>query len=178
MKHTNELIKILVDEKAVKIIELTKDVPKSTKELATLMNVKNSNLYYPIKKLLEINAIQIAHEKQVKNITEYYYSSSHLLNKEGIIIEGEQFKEHLEGCIKYYLYLQTKLIQKLEEDANRSHAEDDLGDAQISFHNVKITPKKWKELSEKINDLIDSYRGNEEVNGVETFNYIIGSYKE
>lgn len=182
----NELLKILIDEKANQIVNLTREKAMTTKELAKALEVKSSNLYYPIKKLIEVNALKIVEEKQVKNMTEYYYSSEHLKNAQ-INFDYPTIKDNYDTIEAFYTLEIQKVFDMLKRDAKEY---GDLTDeeldkietqnrAQMSNLEVNLPYEQWMELMNEMRALSQKYEekyGNEE--NKNTYQIQLSSYKE
>ena len=185
MSRTNDILKILIDEKASKIVELTKEKNLTTKELAKLMDVKTSNLYYPIKKLLEINALKIAEEKQIKNMTEYYYSSAHL-DKEAINFDYPFISEHFEQIVALNMLEIQKVFDTMAFDieGNLGKTKEEIkqqkiiNNATFSTLTAQIPYEKWTELMAEMRDLVKKYNDQYEDKSLPEYHIQLSSYKD
>ncbi|WJP97879.1 winged helix-turn-helix domain-containing protein [Macrococcus bovicus] len=162
---SNEVLKVLIDEKATKIVDLTKQEPKTTKQLAKLLGVKNSNLYYPIKKLLEVNALKIVDERQVKNMTEYYYSSAHLAT-EAINFDFPFITENFDQLVALNMLNVNKVFDAMAYDVEVNMGKtkeeiknmDEPNTATFSSMEVKIPYKEWNHLLSDMRKLVSDYK--------------------
>lgn len=135
-KEVSELAKILADKRNIAIIKVTNTKKGITiKEIAQKLKVPVSQLYYPIKKLVEVDILELVAIKQVKNLQEYYYSSYKLNDhssitdfmhhEENLNISIEWIAKHDNDFIKLFLY-KTQLflnsatsdIAKAKQNAN------------------------------------------------------------
>lgn len=135
-KEVSELAKILADKRNIAIIKVTNTKKGITiKEIAQKLKVPVSQLYYPIKKLVEVDILELVAIKQVKNLQEYYYSSYKLNDhssitdfmhhEENLNISSEWIAKHDNDFIKLFLY-KTQLflnsatsdIAKAKQNAN------------------------------------------------------------
>lgn len=135
-KEVSELAKILADKRNIAIIKVTNTKKGITiKEIAQELKVPVSQLYYPIKKLVEVDILELVAIKQVKNLQEYYYSSYKLNDhssitdfmhhEENLNISIEWIAKHDNDFIKLFLY-KTQLflnsatsdIAKAKQNAN------------------------------------------------------------
>ncbi|MCP0887062.1 helix-turn-helix domain-containing protein [Ligilactobacillus sp. WILCCON 0076] len=135
-KEVSELAKILADKRNITIIKVTNTKKGITiKEIAQELKVPVSQLYYPIKKLVEVDILELVAIKQVKNLQEYYYSSYKLNDhssitdfmhhEENLNISSEWIAKHDNDFIKLFLY-KTQLfldsatsdIAKAKQNAN------------------------------------------------------------
>ncbi|ULG72203.1 winged helix-turn-helix domain-containing protein [Macrococcus brunensis] len=161
---SNEVLKVLIDDKAAKIVELTKSESRTTKELAQLMNVKTSNLYYPIKKLLEVNAIKVVEERQIKNMTEYYYSSSHL-DKEELNFDFPFITEHFDQIVAINMLEVQKVFSQMgndiENNIGKSSSEmdkiDEPNTAMFSTMSVNLPYKEWQSMMKEMRQVAKKY---------------------
>lgn len=160
----NELLKILIDEKANQIIQLTREKAMTTKEIAKALDVKTSNLYYPIKKLMEVEALKIVEERQIKNMTEYYYSSEHL-NKSPINFDFPSIKENFDTILAFYTLEVQKVFDALKRDVDEygELSEEELkkietpNSAQMSNLEVELPYEQWMELMDEMRALSQKY---------------------
>ncbi|TDM02213.1 winged helix-turn-helix domain-containing protein [Macrococcus carouselicus] len=181
---SNEVLKVLIDEKASKIVELTKHEPKTTKELAKLLNVKNSNLYYPIKKLLEVNALKITEERQIKNMTEYYYSSAHLAN-EAINFDFPFITENFDQLVALNMLNVNKVFDAMAYDieANMGKTEEEIKNldepntATFSSMEVNIPYKEWIHLLAEMRKLVSDYKEKYEDETLPSYSIYLASCK-
>lgn len=181
---SNEVLKVLIDEKASKIVELTKHEPKTTKELAKLLNVKNSNLYYPIKKLLEVNALKITEERQIKNMTEYYYSSAHLAT-EVINFDFPFITENFDQFVALNMLNVNKVFDAMAYDieANMGKTKEEIkkldepNTATFSSMEVNIPYKEWIHLLADMRKLVSDYKEKYEDETLPSYSIYLASCK-
>ncbi len=181
---SNEVLKVLIDEKASKIVELTKHEPKTTKELAKLLNVKNSNLYYPIKKLLEVNALKITEERQIKNMTEYYYSSAHLAT-EVINFDFPFITENFDQLVALNMLNVNKVFDAMAYDieANMGKTKEEIkkldepNTATFSSMEVNIPYKEWIHLLADMRKLVSDYKEKYEDETLPSYSIYLASCK-
>ncbi|WP_414050876.1 hypothetical protein [Macrococcus animalis] len=183
---TNELLKILIDEKANQIVNLTRDKAMTTKELARVLEVKTSNLYYPIKKLIEVNALKIVEEKQVKNMTEYYYSSEHL-KKAQINFDYPTIMDNFDTIEAFYTLEIQKVFDMLKRDVKEygGLTDEELkkieiqNSAQMSNLEVILPYEQWMELMNEMRALSQKYEEKyKNEKNKNTYQIQLSSYKE
>lgn len=177
MADMNDMGKVIFDKKTMQILKVTNDQALTTKEISKRVGLPTSALYYPIKKLLEINALKIEKEKQVKNLTEYYYTSKHLQGNT-ISVEGDVLKQNEPAVIQSFLFEVHKATQRLSEDltAFNSDADKMESTAELSYLSKKLSFDQWKEVNEKIRSLIQDYEEND-AQEENTYTFLVASYK-
>ncbi|MCE4957321.1 helix-turn-helix domain-containing protein [Macrococcoides caseolyticum] len=182
----NELLKLLIDEKANQIIQLTRDKAMTTKELAKALDVKTSNLYYPIKKLLEVDALKIVEERQIKNMTEYYYSSEHLNNAQ-INFDFPSIKDNFDTITAFYTLEIQKVYELLKRDAEQygELSEEELqkietpNSAQMSNLEVQLPYEQWMELMNEMRALSHKYEEKyKDAENKNTYQIQLSAYKD
>lgn len=173
MREIQEIGKLVFDEKTFQILEHTKRESRNTKEIAKLMKQPTSNLYYPIKKLIEMDALRIERQEQVKNILENYYSSSHLYADDKLAIEGDFLTSNLEHVLQWYFVQVHQTAQALRRDVGKQ----DEGTAEIGYATKTLTHAQWKELNQQIRQLIDSYEPEATSEEMTDYQFLISSHK-
>ncbi|ULG74542.1 winged helix-turn-helix domain-containing protein [Macrococcus brunensis] len=181
----NDVLKVLIDEKAAKIVELTKTKAKTTKELAKELNVKTSNLYYPIKKLLEVNALKIVEEKQIKNMTEYYYSSAHL-EKEAINFEFPFITENFEQLVALNMIKIQNVFDNMAQDIERNMGKtpeeiknmEEPNTSTFSTMEINLTYQKWTEMMQEMRNVVQKYKDEFEDESMPQYNIQLSAYKD
>ncbi|KRM96275.1 hypothetical protein FC19_GL000555 [Liquorilactobacillus aquaticus DSM 21051] len=127
----SQLAKALADEKNIKIIKITNVKSGiNIKEISKKTGIPTSQLYYPIKKLIDLDLIEIVRSEHIKNLQEYYYSSFKL-NDDNItssIIDDDKLKElnmsadwvaeHTEELVKMFLYRTQLFIDSFTKEIN------------------------------------------------------------
>ncbi|MCT4796011.1 helix-turn-helix domain-containing protein [Exiguobacterium alkaliphilum] len=173
MKEIQEIGKLLFDEKTFQILEHTKQEPRNTKEIAKLMKQPTANLYYPIKKLIEIDALRIERQEQVKNILENYYSSRHLYTDDKLAIEGDFLTSNLNHVLQWYFVQVHQTAQALKRDV----IEQDEGTAEIGYATKTLTHAQWKELNRQIRHVIHNYEPEASSDEATDYQFLISSHK-
>ncbi len=178
MNDVNNVGKTLFDKKTITILEATKNEALSIKEISKKISEPAASLYYPVKKLLDIQALKIVREEKVKNLIEYYYTSKHLFLKDTIVYEGDVLEDNKDQLIQSYLFEVNKAVQALNKDIllQSKDPSDIKSTAELSFVTKTLSYEGWKEINQQIRELIDNY---EEINdSAQTdYNFLITSYK-
>ncbi|TDQ34585.1 winged helix-turn-helix domain-containing protein [Aureibacillus halotolerans] len=155
MSDLNQLTKLLFDETGHKILTATSKESKTTKEIAKAIGVPASNLYYKINKLVGADALRLTEQTQQGNLIENYYSSGHLFEGDGVLIQGENLKKNMNLFTQHYLLKQKQMLKLLEksidEDAN---AKEDR--VKFLLTSVSLSSTDWDELNELISDFLES----------------------
>src|SRR5687768_7910305 len=68
-----EVLRIVADPMRLRILELLRQQPRTVKELAVLLDVARTRLYYHVKLLLEHDLIVVDDTRVVSGITESRY---------------------------------------------------------------------------------------------------------
>lgn len=173
MREIQEIGKLLFDERTFQILEHTKRESRNTKEIAKLMKQPTANLYYPIKKLIEIDALRIERQEQVKNILENYYSSRHLYADDKLAIEGDFLTSNLNHVLQWYFVQVHQTAQALKRDV----IEQDEGTAEIGYATKTLTHAQWKELNRQIRHLIHTYEPEVSSDEATDYQFLISSHK-
>lgn len=175
--NINDMGKVIFDKKTMQILKATNHQSLTTKQISKQVGLPTSALYYPIKKLLEINALKIEKEEQVKNLTEYYYSSKHLRG-DSISIEGNTLKENELVIIQSFLFEVHKATQQLSKDLETFDCDADNVEStsELSYTSKQLSAGQWKEINQKIRSLINSYEENS-IEEKSTYNFLLASYK-
>ena len=177
MEDINGFGKILFDKKTISILDATKNEALTIKEISKKINETTTSLYYPVKKLLEIQALKINKEEKVKNLTEYYYTSSHLQLKGSMSFEGDLLEVNKDELIQTFLFEVNKAAQALNQDIELHRLDEKYikSTSELSVVNKRISYENWKELNQKIRELIEGFEDNQQEQN--EYNFLIASYE-
>lgn len=159
MGDVKEFTKLLFDDKALAILKATAAENKTAKQLAKEIKVPVSNLYYTINKLLDIEALQIKEQTQVRNMIENAYSSSHLFNAD-IIVNKEWLKDNFQIFLQHYLLIQKRMLDKLEQDVQTEEMFEDR--VKIMLMNTRLSQDNWGNLHELITQFVQTHQSEDE----------------
>lgn len=167
--------RIIFDPKMIGILEKLNEEELSVKELAKKLNEQSSNLYYPIKKLLESGLIKVNREERINNLIEKYYVSTNYYSKykDSISFEGNIVRKHYDDLIKTVMLEMNHSFKNLQNDIQSSQSSENTT-AEYSFIEKKLSYDNWKKLNESIRDLVDKFP--EDENG-ENYRFLITGYK-
>ncbi|WP_411843041.1 winged helix-turn-helix domain-containing protein [Salinicoccus sp. HZC-1] len=151
MNNIENLAKLLSDERSYSILKATSKGEKTTKEIAEMLKIPPSNLYYTINKLIKIDALKVENQKHIGNIIENTYSSRHIFNKD-FLINKESGEAEFDYFIQYFLITQTKALKILNKDLkNKNNKEDN---AKLMSSTIKISKKTWEDFQVLVNDFL------------------------
>lgn len=167
------MTKVLLDEKNFKILNVTSEEAKTTKEIAAILKTPASNLYYAIKKLIEIDALRVVEKNTIGNLIEHKYSSQHLSNF-NLNINHEQDVSILDSYIKLYLVSQQKALSLLKYDIESEPKEDSV---KLILKDVELTKDQWTQFQTHIETFINQLEKNEE-NSKEMYRISLAAYKQ
>ncbi|MGG6432495.1 helix-turn-helix domain-containing protein [Anoxybacillus sp. D401a] len=165
--------KIIFDSKTHKILNHLNNDELSIKELAERLDEPPSNLYYPIKKLLEFDLIKVSREVRKKNIIERYYKCNNKY-KNLLSIEGDIIEYHYDDLIKTVMLEINKSFKNLQNDIQYKKLSNYESTVEFSFVEKKIKYDTWKKYNELIRDLIDNIP---EEDGGNYYRFVITGYK-
>ncbi|MBZ2405071.1 winged helix-turn-helix domain-containing protein [Liquorilactobacillus hordei] len=185
----SQLGKALADEKNIKIIKATnvKD-GINVKEISKKIGIPASQLYYPVKKLLELDLIEVVKSEQIKNLQEYYYSSynlnehgSTLLNSDenefdGISMSADWIVNHKDEFVKLFLYRMQMFLDSALTEMDK-YQDDPTYFEKIKaggiFSAMKLSQEAQKKLFKNIYKLMDKAEAEDQGTNKETFNFMV-----
>lgn len=159
----NELVSIFNDDRNRRILNAaTEETGISTKDLANKLNLKSSNLYYPIQKLTELQLLEVAGTRQVKNLTEKLYRSTGIFQQESqrININQEYAKQHPELLMALFLAQQQDDRKAYEVNLNKVQEATVPEEELMTWvsNSVKIPGKQKTKFVQDFLSLIDKYQ--------------------
>ncbi|MDN2453110.1 helix-turn-helix domain-containing protein [Lactobacillus sp. UCMA15818] len=186
----SQLGKVLADDKNIKIIKAAnvKD-GINIKEVSKKIGVPISQLYYPVKKLIELDLIEIVRSEQVKNLQEYYYSSYNLNEHRGSGISGPDGNEfdgvsmsadwvasHRDEFVKLFLYRMQIFLDSALSEMDK-YQEDPTYFEKIRtgglFSTIKLSHKAQKKLFANIYKLMEKAEEEDQGTEKEEFNFMV-----
>lgn len=159
----NELVSIFNDDRNRRILNAaTEETGISTKDLANKLNLKSSNLYYPIQKLTELQLLEVAGTRQVKNLTEKLYRSTGIFQQESqrINIKQEYAKQHPDLLMALFLAQQQDDRKAYEVNLNKVKEATFPEEKLMTWvsNSVKIPGKQKTKFVQDFLSLIDKYQ--------------------
>lgn len=173
MTNMKLMTKALLDEKNFQILKVTSKEPKTTKEIAALLKLPASNLYYAIKKLIEIDALRVVEKNTIGNLIEHKYSSQHLSDF-NLDINHEQDTSIFESYLKLYLVSQQKALSLLKSDLENEPKEDSV---KLILKDVELTKEQWTQFQTHIETFINQLEKIEE-NPKDMYRISLAAYKQ
>lgn len=143
----SELMKILIDPKKIKILDILKEENLTVVQIAERLGQKPSRLYYHVNKLEEAGLIQLTDTKQQGNLIEKYYGIVHKQRvgyKFDPAIVAENYREILDGIVQV---IQPGL-SLLEKDLKSGQKSGLHVDCNISYSN--FTEEQWRSSLKKM----------------------------
>ncbi|KRM90667.1 winged helix-turn-helix domain-containing protein [Liquorilactobacillus cacaonum] len=183
----SQLAKVFADEKNIKIIKAT-NIKKgcNIKGISEKTGIVTSQLYYPVKKLVELDLLEVVRTEQIKNLQEYYYSSYKLNDHseisadynnsqlDGISMSSQWVASHKEEFVKMFLYRMqmfldtaTNEMTKFQEDPNYLIRSGGI------FSTPKLSYGAQKKLFSDMYELVSQAEANDTGKNKEEFNFMI-----
>lgn len=179
MNSNYDIMKLIFDPKIEAILYSIKNKDKTVKEIALELDDKPSRLYYPIQKLLNTELIRVSEEKQIGNLIEKYYTSSHLFNNDEVIrLEGELASKNSDFLLSHILLSMNKGLNLLKSDltplANGEQKENSR--AMYSEMTVSLTNAEWVKVNEEI-QRIAAERSKKDISETKEYTFSILTYE-
>lgn len=152
MNKTDDLTKVLLDEKSYDILKSTAEVPKTTKEISKELNIPTSNLYYTINKLTQLDTLRIVDKQIIGNMVEHKYSSNHIFNSP-LLINNESSKKDFEFFLQLYILTQKKALKAIDEDFASESKKDTT---KLLIKDITLNENDWNQLQDLIHNFLDS----------------------
>ncbi len=161
-----ETLKVLADPLRIHIVELVTPAPRTVKQVASVLNMPPTKLYYHIKQLEERSLIRVVDTRIVSGIVEKQYQAaalSYRVNHELFSLTSQAGKEGLNVML-------TGLFDDTREDIRTSVEADildvsaDQGDDKplnrsllISRHTLYLKPADAEEFYRRLKGLVREY---------------------
>lgn len=152
-----ELMKVLSDPRRERILHLAAVEPKTVKQLAEELGEDPLRLYYHVKKLLEVELLEVADTRQHGNLVEKYYRA---VNFRDVIYQGnvEEQAEHAELALSLLhrklnpaIGLYQKGLEKVREEKQAGKTFTRLPyHVSINSTSERLTAKEWRKSIEPI----------------------------
>lgn len=152
MNRTDNLTKVLLDEKSYDILKSTAETPKTTKEISKELNIPTSNLYYTINKLTQLDTLRIVDKQIIGNMVEHKYSSNHIFNSP-LLINNESNKKDFEFFLQLYILTQKKALKAIDEDFASKSKKDST---KLLIKDITLNENDWNQLQDLIHNFLDS----------------------
>lgn len=161
-----ETLKVLADPLRLQIVELCTQAPRTVKQVASVLNLPPTKLYYHIKQLEEHSLIKVVDTRIVSGIVEKQYQASafnYRVDRELFSLTSQAGKEGLNVML-------TGLFDDTREDIQNSAEADvldvspDDGDDKplsrsllISRNTIKLPPEAAEEFYQRLKALVKEY---------------------
>ncbi|KRN10401.1 winged helix-turn-helix domain-containing protein [Liquorilactobacillus mali] len=185
----SQLARALADEKNIKIIKTTNVQDGiNIKEISKKTGIPTSQLYYPIKKLVDLELIEIVRSEHIKNLQEYYYSSFKLNDHNGAssIIDDDKINglnmsadwaaEHTEELVKMFLYGTQLFIDSATKEINEYKKDSSYFDKIKTggvFSTLKLSQEAQKKLFADIYKLLNEAEEKDQGTDKEEINFMV-----
>ncbi|WP_283680035.1 helix-turn-helix domain-containing protein [Lentilactobacillus sp. Marseille-Q4993] len=125
-KKVSQFAKLMSDEKVGAILKVT-NVPEglTTKQIAEKADIPANQLYYKLKKLIDAGLLEIVNVKSVKNLQEYYYSStgfrdtSESLDGGEMNISAEWVADHSDEVAQWLIFNNQQFLESMESETKK-----------------------------------------------------------
>lgn len=168
MNNINELAKLMADKKVIAIIQAAQDPHGLTpKEIAQQTGIATNKIYYTLKKMVDHHLLEIVHQKKIKNLQEYYYSSASLiknqnqfgqaLNSNIVNISPEWVANNMEEIVQAIIYTQQQFIkafQKLQQQYQAHPQIQQESHLSYSSDQLQLSSAAEKKLTAQIYQLL------------------------
>ncbi|MEZ4671788.1 MAG: helix-turn-helix domain-containing protein [Anaerolineae bacterium] len=161
-----ETLKVLADPLRLQIVELCTQAPRTVKQVAAVLNVPPTKLYYHVKQLEERSLVKVVDTRIVSGIVEKQYQAAayhYRVDRELFSLTSEAGKEGLNVML-------TGLFDDTREDIQKS-AEADVLDVSpnesegkqlsrsllISRNTLQLAPDVAEEFYRRLKELVQEY---------------------
>lgn len=161
-----ETLKVLADPLRLQIVELCTQAPRTVKQVAAVLNMPPTKLYYHIKQLEERSLIKVVDTRIVSGIVEKQYQAAafnYRVDRELFSLTSQAGKEGLNVML-------TGLFDDTREDIQKSAEADVLdvspneGDGRplnrsllISRNTLQLAPDVAEEFYQRLKALVREY---------------------
>jgi DNA-binding transcriptional ArsR family regulator len=193
-KQSIELMKVLSDPRRERILHLAADEPVTVKYMAEQMNEDPLRLYYHVKKLLQVELLEVADTRQQGNLVEKYYKA---VNFRDTIYQGnvEEQAEHPELALANLhrkldpaVTLFQKGLEKVREEKAAGKTVTHMPyQITINTGSERLTSREWRKSIEKMLKAMAAHPVDDEPwpqvpedgreDEVGTYEYILISYR-
>lgn len=168
MNNINELAKLMADKKVIAIIQAAQDPQGLTpKEIAQQTGIATNKIYYTLKKMVDHHLLEIVHQKRIKNLQEYYYSSAGLIKNQNqfgqalgsniVNISPEWVANNMEEIVQAIIYTQQQFInafQKLQQQYQAHPQTQQESHLSYSSDQLQLSATAEKKLTAQIYQLL------------------------
>lgn len=168
MNNINELAKLMADKKVIAIIQAAQDPQGLTpKEIAQQTGIATNKIYYTLKKMVDHHLLEIVHQKKIKNLQEYYYSSASLIKNQNqfgqalgsniVNISPEWVANNMEEIVQAIIYTQQQFInafQKLQQQYRAHPQIQQESHLSYSSDQLQLSTAAEKKLTDQIYQLL------------------------
>ncbi|BFH15346.1 winged helix-turn-helix domain-containing protein [Paenibacillus melissococcoides] len=155
-----ELAKALLDSRRTQILRLAREEPLTVKQLAERLNEKPSRLYYHVKKLEELDLLQLVETKQHGNLIEKYYQTNPM--QHSYTFDRELAAENSAFIVQELSRLFQEGLGIIEEQIHlERHGEKKLAEANIAYR--RMTPAEWGQKMALIQGAVTAENGSDAV---------------
>lgn len=158
--QTLELMKVMSDRRRTRILHLAADQPVTVKQLAEQLGEEPSRLYYHVKKLMEVDLLEVVETRQHGNLVEKYYKA---INHDDVIYRGDFHlqSEHAQLALAFMhrkidpaLRMYEKGLEWIREEKAKGNTE--LDRFRLPYHisinssSKRMTGKEWWQSLQQI----------------------------
>lgn len=116
MQITTEQAKLLESALRIKIINILSQEPRTSKQVADLLNKTPGNIHYHIQKLYDGGLLELVKTQAVGGVTEKYYRSKSTTFKQPVLPEYVYVKESPTYDISTRLLLSEDQLKQFKRD--------------------------------------------------------------
>lgn len=143
----------MLDPRRMQILRLAQDKPITVKQMAEIMDEKPSRLYYHVKKLEEVQLLELVETKQQGNLIEKYYRANQ--EQRSYTLGKEISQEHSSLIVQELLRITHQGMDVIEDGMRKGqYGEDLLAEAKIAY--TSMTPMGWAEKAYYVQQAISS----------------------
>lgn len=164
----DQFAKLMVDPKVSKILQATKvDAGLTPKAISKATKIPNNQLYYTLNKMIDADLLTIVKQEKVKNLTENYYSSTHLGKKSQnapqddehtLNFSNEWIQKHAEQTIQLVMLEHHEFIEALKTQIDQNV---DDSKAFSSHGEYELSPEGEKKLVSDLFKLLNDAEEND-----------------
>ena len=162
-----QFAKLMVDPKVGKILKATEiETGITPKQISKITKIPNNQLYYTLNKMIDADLLEIVKQEKIKNLTESYYSSSHLSQKPVNASEDDDhmlnfskdwLKEHSQQTIQWVMLQHHELVEALKQQL-----EEEKGFTAFSAHSeFDLSAEGEKKLASDLFEVLSNAEAND-----------------
>lgn len=159
-----DTLKVLADPLRLQIVELITQSPRTVKQVAAMLNIQPTKLYYHIRLLEEKALIRIVDTRIVSGIVEKQYQAAALnyrVNRELFKLTSQAGKEGLNVMLTgLFDDVREDIQQSVEADVLDVSAQEDSPATQsllLLRHTLYLTPEQAAAFHQRLRALVREY---------------------